>query len=66
MFALLRLIGRRFAKKRVGNSTWLRRTLIVVAVVRWIIRLLDRPQVVRLRKGETATVSVSQQGSRES
>lgn len=60
MIALLRLIGRRMTKRKLGSSVWFRRALIVIAVARWVSRFLNRPEVVHLRKGETATVSVQQ------
>ena len=66
MFALLRLIGRRIAKKRMNKSVWLRRALLAIAIGRWVLRFLDKPQVIRLRKNETATISVGQLGSKES
>lgn len=62
MFALVRLIFRRITNKRVQKSAWLRRLLLIVAIARWVMRFLDKPQVIRLRKNETATVSVRQRG----
>lgn len=66
MFALLRLVGRRITKNRMGKSVWIRRAVFVVAAGRWLLRILDKPQVIRLRKNETATVVVRQLGSKES
>ncbi len=66
MFALVRFIARRLTKNRLGKSLWVRRAMILVAVVRFILRFLDRPQVIRIRKNESATVSVAQLGRKES
>jgi hypothetical protein len=66
MFALVRFIARRISKNRLGKSVLVRRVMILVAVVRFVLRVLDRPQVIRLRKNESATVSVAQLGSKES
>lgn len=66
MFALVRFIARRLTKNRLSKSVWVRRVMILIAVGRFVLRFLDRPQVIRLRKNESATVSVSQLGSKES
>lgn len=63
MFALIRLLFGRIAKKRLKNSKWLGRIVLLVAIIRWITQWLDRPQVVRLRKNESATISIRQTGS---
>lgn len=66
MFAVVRFIARRLTKNRLGKSLWVRRIMILVAVVRFILRFLDRPQIIRIRKNESATVSVAQLGRKES
>ena len=66
MFAVVRFIARRLTKNRLGKSLWVRRVMILVAVVRVVLRFLDRPQVIRIRKNESATVSVAQLGRKES
>jgi len=65
MFSLIRLIVRRLTKNRVAKSKWISRFLLLVAIVRWFTRRLDRPQVVRLRKNESASISIHQNVSRE-
>ena len=66
MFSVVRFIARRLTKNRLGKSLWVRRVMILVAVVRVVLRFLDRPQVIRIRKNESAIVSVAQLGRKES
>jgi hypothetical protein len=66
MFAVVRFIARRLTKNRLGKSLWVKRVMILVAVVRFVLRFLDRPQIIRIRKNESATVSVAQLGRKES
>jgi hypothetical protein len=65
MFSLIRFIVRRLTKNRVAKSKWISRFLLLVAIVRWFTRRLDRPQVVRLRENESASISIHPTGSRE-
>ena len=66
MFSVVRFIARRFTKNRLNKSVWFRRALLAMAIGRWLLRFLDRPQVIRLRKNESATISVAHLGRKES
>ena len=58
MSVLLSWITRKLVDSQSRKRRWVRRAVLLVALVRWFDRRTARTQVVRLRRGQHAEVTV--------
>jgi hypothetical protein len=61
MISVVRFICRRIFTRRVMQSRWVRRAVIVMAIFRWFSRRSERPYDVKLQRGEELDIIITKQ-----
>jgi hypothetical protein len=61
MISIVRFIGRRIFSRRVMQSRWVRRAVIVVTIVRWLNQRMNRPYDVTLQRGDEVDIIITKE-----
>jgi replicative DNA helicase len=61
MISVVRFLGRRVFTRRVMQSRWVRRAVIVMTIFRWFSRRSDRQYDVKLQRGEELDIIITKQ-----
>jgi hypothetical protein len=59
MISVVRFLSRRIFARRVMQSRWVRRTVIVVAIFRWFNQRTQRPYDIKLQQGEVVDIIIT-------
>ena len=64
MFALITWGGKKILSNQTAKRRWLRRLVILIALLRWLDRRLNnKGSLIALKRGETLLVSVQKNGA---
>jgi hypothetical protein len=61
MISVVRFIGRRIVTRRVVQSRWVRRAVLIAAIFRWFDQRSNRQYDLKLRRGEAVDIIITKE-----